>query len=153
MKASCGPAKEVAFQPSGLSEPVSSGGNETGQDAIKNDSAAGVGVARRPVVRVFIAAGVILGALGLVGIARGAAPPVWITDAPDIVNVTVLDSVSDATVGTVGPLVTDGSSKPAISPDGKYAYLPQILNGAVMRIDTGTLQFSLNVTGFDCPMT
>jgi YVTN family beta-propeller protein len=51
----------------------------------------------------------------------------------------------------VGPLVTDGSSKPAISPDGKYAYLPQILNGAVMRIDTGTLLFSLNVTGFHCP--
>src|SRR4029453_10367369 len=92
-----------------------------------------------------------LGALGFAGVAGGAAPPVWITDAPDIVNVTVLDSATDATVGTVGPLVTDGSSKPAISPDGTYAYLPQILNGAVLRIDTGTLQFSLNVTGFHCP--
>ena len=93
----------------------------------------------------------VLGALALAGLARAGAPPVWITDAPSITSVTVLDSATDTQTGEIDNIVTDGSSAPAFSPDGAFAYLPQLLNGALMRFDTGTLGFALNVTGLDCP--
>jgi YVTN family beta-propeller protein len=106
---------------------------------------------RRGCRRALVVAAAVAAVLGFAAVARGAAPPVWITDATDITNVTILDSGTDATIGSIDNIVTDGSSKPAISPDGKFAYLPQILNAALMRFDTGSLQFALNVNGLDCP--
>jgi YVTN family beta-propeller protein len=101
--------------------------------------------------RALAVAAAVLVAPAFAAVARAGGPPVWISDAPDIVNVTVLDSANDAKIGTVSGIVTDGSSKPAFSPDGAFGYLPQLLNGALMRIDGSTLGFSLNVTGLDCP--
>jgi YVTN family beta-propeller protein len=83
--------------------------------------------------------------------AASAAPPAWISDAPDIFSLTSIDTGSNSLGPTVGSLVEEGSNKAAVSPDGRYLYLPQLLDGAVMVVSTESRLPVAVVTGLDCP--